>query len=124
MKFFSFVSNKNATLFGRCFLFGMSLRNLLYVDKHAFGEFAGEGSNLLVLEGDAALGKGKEGIVTASLHVLAGMKLGAALTDDDFARRDTLTAETLDAEALGDGIATEVGRSASFTMCHKGKYNG
>lgn len=102
----------------------MSLRNLLYVDKHAFGEFAGEGNNLLVLEGDAALGKGEESVVTASLHIFSGMKLGAALADDNIASRDALSAEALDAEALGDGIATEVGRSAGFTMCHKGKYNG
>lgn len=100
MKFFSFVSNKNATLFGRCFLFGMSLRNLLYVDKHAFGEFAGEGNNLLVLEGDAALGKGEESVVTASLHIFSGMKLGAALADDNIASRDALSAEALDAEAF------------------------
>lgn len=85
---------------GGVFLFRMSLRNLLYVDKHAFGEFAGEGNNLLVLEGDAALGKGKESVVTALLHVLAGMKLGAALADDDVASRDALSAEALDAEAF------------------------
>lgn len=79
------------------------------MDKDSFGEFASEGDDLFVLEGDMALGKGEEGVVGALLDVSAGVKLGAALADDDIAGRDALAAKALYAEALGDGIATELG---------------
>ncbi len=89
--------------------------------KDSLREFAGKGDHLFVLKGNDTIGKGEEGIVAALLHILAGMKLGAALANDDLARVDDLTAKGFDAEALGDGIAPELGRAAGFTMCHKGK---
>lgn len=68
--------------------------------KDALGEFAGKGECFLVLEGDGALGDGEECVVAALFDVFAGMKLGAALTNDDFAWGDGFAAEALDAEAL------------------------
>lgn len=70
------------------------------MDEDAFLEFAGKGECFLVLEGDGALGEGEKGVVAALFDVFAGVKLGAALTDDDFARGDDFAAETLDAETL------------------------
>jgi hypothetical protein len=91
------------------------------VDEDAFRELAGKGDDFLVLEGNRAVGEGEERVVGALFDVLAGVKLGAALTDDDLARADGFAAEALDAEALGNGIATELGRAAGFTMGHRKK---
>ena len=45
-------------------------------------------------------------VVAATADVDAGMEVGAALPDDDLAGLDDLSAEPLDAEALGVGVAT------------------
>ncbi len=81
----------------------------LYVYEDAFGEFAGEGDDLFVLEGNRAVGEGEEGIVAALFDILAGVKLGAALADDDLARVDNLATKALDAKTFGNGVATKFG---------------
>lgn len=91
---------------------------------YSLGEFSGEIGDLLVLEGYRTVSKGKECIVAALFDVLAGVKLRAALSDDDFAGMDGLAAEALHAETLGDGISTELSRPARFTMRHREENKG
>lgn len=81
----------------------------LHMYEDTLLEFAGEGDDLLVLKGNRAVSEGKEGIVGAPFDILTGMKLGAALADDNLARADSLATEAFNAKAFGNGIATELG---------------
>lgn len=94
------------------------------MNVNSLGEFAGEVGDFFVLEGYRAIGKGEEGVVAALLDVLAGMKLRAALSDDDFTGMDDLAAKALHAEALGYGVSAELGGSARFSMRHKRRNRG
>ena len=53
-----------------------------------------------LVELDGAVAQGEQRPIAADAHALAGVMLGAALTDDDAAGEDLLTAIELDAEAL------------------------
>lgn len=75
------------------------------MDEHPFGEFASKGFDLALFELDGAIDEGKKSVIGATLDILAGVKLGAALTDEDIAFIGLLTTVNFDAEALGDGIA-------------------
>lgn len=70
------------------------------MDEYAFGEFAGEGNNLFVLEGNRAVREREERVVTALLDIFAGMEFGSALADDDFSRVDGFSTEGFDAETF------------------------
>ena len=54
-------------------------------------------------------GGGEQGVVVAAADVAAGVEVGAALADEDFAGLDQLAAEALDAEALRVGVAAVTG---------------
>jgi hypothetical protein len=45
--------------------------------------------------------EGKQGVVVATSHIVTGVKVGSALTHDDFAGLDDLTAEALHSQVLG-----------------------
>jgi hypothetical protein len=60
----------------------------------------------------------KKGVVLASSHVVAGVKVGSALTDNYFPSVDFLSAETLHAEALRVTVASVPGAGCTFLMCH------
>ena len=51
-------------------------------------------------EFDVTIDQRKQGVILAHADVDAGMELGTALTHDDVARRDQLTAVALDAQPL------------------------
>ena len=76
------------------------------MDECPLRELAGEREHFLCLEGDDTAGERDEGIVGDALHVRSRMELRAALADDDIADFRCLSAGELDAETLGDGIAT------------------
>src|SRR5262245_47546916 len=61
----------------------------------------------------------EQGVVAAAAHAGARVEVGAALADDDLARVDDLAAEALDAEALGVGVATVLGRGRALLVCHE-----
>ena len=88
------------------------------MDEDALGELAGEGEHFLVLKGNRAVRKGKKGVIGALFNVLSRMKLGTALTNDNFACVNGFAAKRLYTEAFGDRITSELGRTACFTMCH------
>jgi hypothetical protein len=60
----------------------------------------------------------KQGMVFAHTDVFTGMNFRAALTNDDAACVDRLTAIDFDAESLCLGIATVKRSAAAFFVCH------
>src|SRR5678815_5011797 len=75
-------------------------------------------AELAISERDLAVGKRKEGTVLAQADVVARVPLRTALTHDDVAGEDSLSAELLHAEALALTVAAVAGRTACFLMCH------
>lgn len=57
-------------------------------------------------------------VITSAADVLAGVKLGANLADDDAACGDGFSAESLDAATLAVAIATVAAAALAFFMCH------
>ena len=62
--------------------------------------------------------QGKQGVVHAHTDVVASMKLGTALTHDDGACANQLTAKRFHAEHLWLGITSISRRAAAFFLCH------
>lgn len=62
-----------------------------------------------VLELNHAVAQSEEGMVAADADEISGVDFGAALAQDDRARQNILTAETLHAESLRVGIASVFG---------------
>ena len=67
---------------------------------------------------DLALGQSEQGVVLATTHVLTGVDVGAALTDENLAGLHELTVETLGAETLTAGVAAVTGGTKAFFVCH------
>ena len=65
---------------------------------------------------DDAVDKREKGIVFADADVVAGVELGAALTDENIARKHFLPVRTLYAEAFRLAVAPVVGRAGSLFM--------
>src|SRR3984957_1105093 len=57
-------------------------------------------------------------VVAATADVDAGVEVGATLANQDLAGLDDLTAEPLDAEPLGVGVATVAGAGCALLVCH------
>lgn len=62
--------------------------------------------------------EGEQGVVVTDSDIGAGIKLCAALADQDAARFDDLASKALDAQHLGLRISTVAGGTLSFLMCH------
>jgi hypothetical protein len=60
----------------------------------------------------------EEGEISADTDSRAGIKLIAALADDDSAWLNDLTAVHLDAAIFGLAVSTITGRTLSFFVCH------
>src|SRR5690606_34999505 len=60
----------------------------------------------------------EQGVVAAAAHVLTGVEVRAALTDEDLAGLDDLAAEALDAEALRARVAAVAGGAGALLVCH------
>eukprot|EP01022_Parablepharisma_sp_SALTPOND_P018533 TRINITY_DN30366_c0_g1_i1.p1 TRINITY_DN30366_c0_g1~~TRINITY_DN30366_c0_g1_i1.p1 ORF type:complete len:133 (+),score=10.40 TRINITY_DN30366_c0_g1_i1:220-618(+) len=67
---------------------------------------------------DVAVAQGEQGIVTTTADPVTRVEVGAALTNNDLASVDKLTAETLHAETLGVGVTTVARGRRAFFMCH------
>lgn len=67
---------------------------------------------------DGTLAQSEQGVVLAAADVLAGVEVGATLTNDDVAGDNMLAAVTLHAKALRTGIATITGGAKTFFMSH------
>ena len=57
-------------------------------------------------------------VVAAPADTQTRVEVGAALTNNDLASVDKLTAETLHAETLGVGVTTVARGRRAFFMCH------
>ena len=62
--------------------------------------------------------EGEQGVIVTAPHVVTGVKVGSALTHDDFAGFDDLTAEALHSQVLGVGVATVASLGRTFFVCH------
>jgi hypothetical protein len=72
----------------------------------------------LGFENHGAIDQCEQGVILAAANIGAGVELGATLTNQDVASQNFLTTETLNAKALGYGIATVSRTTTSFLMCH------
>jgi len=70
------------------------------------------------LELHDAVREREQGVITADADVRSRTELRSALTDEDIAGKDHLTAEPLHAEALGVAIAAVFSTSGTFFMSH------
>ncbi len=65
-----------------------------------------------------AVDQREQRVVFADTHVLTRVQFSAALTNDDTARIDALTAVDFNAQSLRLGIATVPRSAAAFLLCH------
>jgi hypothetical protein len=72
----------------------------------------------LILKADFAIDERENRVVFADAYVHAWVKVRAALTDDDAASSEGLTAEDLHAKALGVRVAAVTGGAYAFFMSH------
>lgn len=70
---------------------------------------------------DVAVAQGEQGIVATTADPVTRVEVGAALTNNDLASVDKLTAETLHAETLGVGVTT-VARGRRAFLCAMSVY--
>src|SRR4051812_26444617 len=82
------------------------------VDAHLVATLA------LVLELHDAVDEGVDRVVRTQANVVARVPLGAALTNDDVAGYDALTAVLLHAAVLRIRIAAVAGGADALFMCH------
>src|ERR1035441_3293893 len=68
---------------------------------------------------DLAVDEREKRVVAADSDVGTGVKLRAALANDDRSRRHGLTSEDLDAEHLRLRIAAVTRRAAALLLCHE-----
>ena len=61
--------------------------------------------------------EGEKGVIGATADVVAGMDLGASLTEKDVAGSYKLTVLSLDTETLRLTVTTVLGRTYTFFMC-------
>src|ERR1700712_1334653 len=65
---------------------------------------------------DSAGRQGEQRVVSTASDACAGVEVGAALADDDFAGLDDLTAEALHAQVLSVGVTTVASGARSLFM--------
>src|SRR5207244_3709465 len=70
------------------------------------------------IEQDNSLRQCKQRVIAAAANVAAGVKMRAALPNNDTAGSDALTGVDLDAQALAVGFPTVTNRALTFLMCH------
>ena len=69
-------------------------------------------------EFNGARGQCEQGVVAAAAYAGARVEVGAALADDDFAGRNYLATEALDAQVLSVGVTTVASGARALFMCH------
>ena len=83
---------------------------MLGVDVHLVLDALGE----LHLAGDER----EKRVILATADVLAGVDVGAVLTNEDLAGVDLLACKALHAKALSVGVTTVAGGAETFLMSH------
>ena len=97
-----------------------SLAKFLLESELSRGGFFGKHvhARAVAIEFHAAIGEREEGPIAAGADVFAGMKFGAALTNDDAAGGDEFAAVRFYTETFGVTVTTVADASLSFFMCH------
>ena len=72
----------------------------------------------LGLKHDLSVNQCEKGVVLAAADIGTGVELGSTLANQDITGVDFLTAKALNAQTLGNRIATIAGTTACFLMCH------
>jgi len=67
---------------------------------------------------DSARRKSEKGVVVSTSDVGAGVKVGAALANDDFTGLHHLSSEALNAEVLGVGVPAVTSGRCALLVCH------
>src|SRR3972149_2874598 len=67
---------------------------------------------------DLAIAEREQGVVPADADAVTVMPFGAALADNDVARKHALAARLLDPEPPPDRVAAVAGGAACFLLCH------
>jgi hypothetical protein len=75
-------------------------------------------SSSAAIETDAAVDQRENRVIAAEADILTRQKLRAALTDDNVASHDALTAESFYTEPLADAVAAILNAALSFFMSH------
>src|SRR3954463_3387566 len=75
--------------------------------------------HLAALEFDLAVDQGEQRVIGPAADIETGVKLRAALADDDRPGGDGLPAVGFDATVLRVGVATVAAGPAALFMCHK-----
>jgi len=60
----------------------------------------------------------EQSVIATTAHAIAGVKVGAALPDNDFAGIHQLAAKSLDSKTLSVGIPTVARRRRALFVCH------
>lgn len=82
------------------------------VDVHDFPISPGSGKF------NNTIGGREQTVIASSFNIIAGMKFGAALFDNDTAGQNRLTVGNFYAQPFGIGISSVTGTSLTFFMCH------
>lgn len=69
-------------------------------------------------EFDSTVFERVDGEIFAQAHAVAGVVSGAALADDDVASDGLLTAKEFNAQAFADAVASVIGTTYTFLVCH------
>lgn len=91
-------------------ILGRSSRSRVHADL--FAVFAA------TLEGHNAIHQRKQGVIVTTAHIVAGVNLGATLTDQDVAGAHDLAAVALHTQALGIRVATVTSTTSTFLVSH------
>src|SRR4051812_136727 len=83
------------------------------------GDDVDDAATALRAELDVAADQREQGVVPAAADPAAGVEVGAALAHDDLAGVDELAAVPLDAQPLGVGVPTVLGRGRALLVCHE-----
>ena len=115
---------KASTKTGDCYQSPVRCDQRVEADSVGLSSLSGLGrfdvdASTFAVEIDRTVHQCEERPVPSGTHILAGVPLGATLTDQNIARDDSLAAELLDPPSLGIRVATVAGRALTFLMCHR-----
>ena len=71
------------------------------------------------VEIDTAVNQGENRMVASQAHVLSGVPLGSALSDNDVAGNDSLPSKLFNSQSFAAGVASVFDRSLSFLVSHE-----
>ncbi len=74
---------------------------------------------ILAVEFHKAVFECEEGVIASDADVVSGVETCSTLAEDDVSGNDGLTAKFFNAKTFGDAIASVLGATLTFFVCHK-----